>query len=167
MGSFNEGEEMRLFKAWRSASKVLKPMPLFAVVRAFIGGCCPGVLKDRVLALAEVSYSNSMIEAWWRSLRHNWLYLHRLDDIAEVRKLVAFYVEQHNEVMPHPAFRGQTPSEMYFGTGSSIPMEVEAAAKGAQKRRLTANRAARCYRCVPEDVPLLPSTAGEDDLRFP
>lgn len=45
---------------------------------------------QRVLALAEIAYS--LIEAWWRSLKHQWLFLNRLDGIATVRKLVAFYV---------------------------------------------------------------------------
>jgi len=31
-----------------------------------------GVLR-RVLAFTELKFSNSMIEAWWRSLKHQWL----------------------------------------------------------------------------------------------
>ena len=34
-----------------------------------------GVLR-RLLALMELQFSNSMIEAWWRSLKHQWLFLH-------------------------------------------------------------------------------------------
>jgi hypothetical protein len=59
----------------------------------------------------------SMIEAWWRSLKHQWLFLHSLDSVTTVRRLVEFSVQQHNRVLPHSAFRGQTPDEMYFGTG--------------------------------------------------
>jgi transposase InsO family protein len=55
----------------------------------------------RVLAQIDVTYSNSLIEAWWRSLRHQWLYLHTLDSLATVRKLVGWYVHEHNTVMPH------------------------------------------------------------------
>jgi len=33
----------------------------------------------RILAQVEVSYSNSMIEALWRALKHGWLFLHQLD----------------------------------------------------------------------------------------
>jgi len=33
-----------------------------------------GVLR-RVLAYTELKFSNSMIEAWWRSLKHRWLFL--------------------------------------------------------------------------------------------
>jgi len=42
-----------------------------------------------VLAQGEVTFSNSMIEAWWRSLKHGWLYLHELDTFAALEKLVA------------------------------------------------------------------------------
>jgi hypothetical protein len=37
-----------------------------------------GVLR-RLLALTELKFSNSMIEAWWRSLKHQWLFLHPLE----------------------------------------------------------------------------------------
>jgi hypothetical protein len=45
---------------------------------------------------------------------HQWLFLHSLDRVATVRRLVEFYVDQHNRVLPPSAFRGQTPDEMYF-----------------------------------------------------
>jgi hypothetical protein len=61
-----------------------------------------------------------------RILRHQWLYLHRLDSLATVRKLVAFYVSEHKHSMPHSAFQGQTPDEMYFGRGAHVPDELVA-----------------------------------------
>jgi putative transposase len=79
-----------------------------------------GLLK-RVLAQTEITFSNSLIESWWRVLKHQWLFLNTLDTVTTVRKLVAFYIDQHNTHLPHSAFRGQTPDEMYFGTGSKIP----------------------------------------------
>jgi transposase InsO family protein len=48
-----------------------------------------GVLR-RVLAFTELQFSNSMIEAWWRSLKHQWLFLHSLDSVTTVRRLVEF-----------------------------------------------------------------------------
>ena len=44
----------------------------------------------RVLAQVEVSFSNSMIEDFWRSLRSAWLYLHNLDNMVTLRRLIAF-----------------------------------------------------------------------------
>ena len=51
-------------------------------------------LLKRVLAQTEIQFSNSLIESWWRILKHQWLYLNTLDSVATVRKLVAFYVER-------------------------------------------------------------------------
>jgi putative transposase len=88
-----------------------------------------------------------MIEAWWRSLKHQWLFQHSLDSIATVRRLVAFYVEEHNRVLPHSAFRGQTPDEMYFGTGDAVPADLMSRAADARRARQEANRSASCETC--------------------
>jgi transposase InsO family protein len=110
-----------------------------------------GVLR-RVLAYTELRFSNSMIEAWWRSLKHQWLFLHPLDTVATVRRLVAFYVDQHNRVLPHSAFRGQTPDEMYFGAGSTVPADLTSGATAARRARREANRSASCDTCRSTDV---------------
>ena len=90
-----------------------------------------------------------MIESWWRVVKHQWLYLNTLDTAATVRKLVAFYIDQHND-LPHSAFRGQTPDEMYFGTGSAIPKQLEASRIAARQSRMEANRAQTCRTCEEE-----------------
>ena len=104
-------------------------------------------LLHRVLAGTGITYSNSMIESWWRALKHQWLYLNSLDTVATVRKLVAFYVEQHNSQLPHSALRGQTPDEMYFMTGANIPEALEAARQKARQARAEANRKRDCEAC--------------------
>jgi len=105
-----------------------------------------GVLR-RMLALTELKFSNSMIEAWWRSLKHQWLFLHSLDSVTTVRRLVTFYVDEHNRVLPHSAFRGQTPDEMYFGTGDTVPADLTTRAAAARRARVEANRSAACKTC--------------------
>ena len=105
-----------------------------------------GVLR-RLLAFTELKFSNSMIEAWWRSLKHQWLFLHPLDSVATIRRLVAFYVHEHNHVLPHSAFRGQTPDEMYFGTGDAVPADLMARVAAARQARVEANRSASCKAC--------------------
>ena len=78
-----------------------------------------GVLRH-LLAMTEPKFSNSMIEAWWRSLKHHWLFLHALESVATVRRLVAFYVDEHNRVLPHSAFRGQTARRGTSGRGRRL-----------------------------------------------
>ena len=105
-----------------------------------------GILR-RLLAMTEISFSNSLIESWWRTLKHQWLYLNSLDTVRTLRKLVAFYVDEHNTRLPHSAFRGQTPEEMYFGTGSSVPVELAAAKTDARQSRMKVNRTTSCPTC--------------------
>jgi len=105
-----------------------------------------GLLK-RVLAQTEIRSSNSMIESWWRVLKHQWLYINQMDSLETVGNLVEFYVSQHNSHLPHSAFRGQPPDEMYFGTGNDVPEKLEAARQTAQHQRLTTNRSLSCKRC--------------------
>ena len=102
----------------------------------------------RVLAQIDIVESNSILEAWWRSLRHQWLYLNTLDTAAAVRRLVTFYVTEHNQVLPHSALNGRTPDEVYFGTGAAVPGRLAAAKQDACRRRLVANRAAQCSVCA-------------------
>ena len=104
-------------------------------------------LLTRLLAMTEITYSNSMIESWRRALKHQWLYLNTLDTVSTLETLVTFYVDEHNTQLPHSAFRGQTPDEMYFGTGNDIPAELEATRISARKSRMEVNRNMSCKTC--------------------
>ena len=102
----------------------------------------------RVLAQVDIVESNSLLEVWWRSLRHQWLYLNTLDTAAAVRRLVSFYVAEHNQVLPHSALNGRTPDEVYLGQAEDIPAKLAAARKVAREERLAANRALSCAACT-------------------
>jgi transposase InsO family protein len=110
-----------------------------------------GVLQ-RVIAQIDVSLSNSLIEAWWRSLKHQWLFLHPLETLATVKRLVEFYVTEHNQRMPHSAFQGQTPDEMYFGRAAHLPEELAVLRQAARQQRVAHNRDVACAAC-PRDAP--------------
>jgi transposase InsO family protein len=113
---------------------------------------------DRILAQVEVAFSNSLIEAYWRSLKHQWLFLNTLDSVARVRAMVEFHVNEHNTKMPHPAFSGQTPDEMFFGTGARVPEELALAKGNARAARMAANRAMSCERCLGQQATPLGET---------
>jgi hypothetical protein len=101
-----------------------------------------------VLAQVEVSFSNSMIEAFWRSLRHQWLYLHSLESFEHLEQLIGFYVREHNTQMPHHAFVGQTPDEIYFGRADGVRDHLAAARHQARRARMEANRGESCHACT-------------------
>jgi hypothetical protein len=67
---------------------------------------------------------------------------------------VAFFIEEHNTQVPHSAFSGQTPDEMYFGTAVDPPAQLVAARSKARTERLAANRAMTCDRCSGQQASL-------------
>lgn len=91
------------------------------------------------------------------------MYLRPLDSMAKVQSLVAFYVAEHNSRLPHSAFRGQKPDEMYFGTGAAVPDQLASARNAARVARLAANRAQRCAVCARPETRRLhrPSSAPD------
>jgi hypothetical protein len=99
--------------------------------------------------MTEITCSNSLIESWWRVLKHQWLYLNTLDTVSTIRRLVTFYVQEHNTRLPHSAFRGQTSDEMYFATGNEIPRQLGIARKAARQARMEVNRNNSCPTCEP------------------
>lgn len=111
-----------------------------------VDGLISSELIKRILALVQVDFSNSIVEAFWRSAKHQWLYLNELRTLADVRRLVAFFVEQHNTV-PHSSFKGQTPDELYTGTGDDVVVELSKAREKARSERIATNRAAHCPSC--------------------
>ncbi len=110
-----------------------------------------GILR-RVLAFTELQFSNSMIEAWWRFLNHQRLFLHSPDSVTIVHRLVQCYVDEQNRVLPHSAFRGQTPDEMYVGTGAAGAADLRSRATAARRARGEANRSASCETCPSLDA---------------
>jgi len=64
---------------------------------------------------------------------------------------------RNNATMPHSAFRGQTPDEMYFGQGATIPDELALKRREAQGLRVERNRNIACAEC-PRGV----TAVGED-----
>ncbi len=67
---------------------------------------------------------------------------------ARVRSLVEFYVAAHNGRIPHVAFQGQTPDEMYFGSGANVPDTLMVGRADATQARLAENRSLRCAVCT-------------------
>ena len=69
--------------------------------------------------------------------------------MTAVERLVAFYVVEHNMKIPHSAFRGETPEEMYTGRGADVAERLSMAKKQARIDRISANQAQNCLICQP------------------
>jgi hypothetical protein len=86
---------------------------------AFLGAIWPFGVGSAQAALRAFCAS-SPPRGFYGGTKHQWLYLHQLDSIGTVRRLVSFYVQQHNQVMPHSAFNGLTPDEVYFEKSQGV-----------------------------------------------
>jgi hypothetical protein len=89
--------------------------------------------------------------------KHQSSFLHQLDNLATVKRLVAFYVTEHNETLPHSAFDGQTRDEVYFGRGGQVPDDLAARRRIAREQSRASNRSTACSGC-PRAAP--PPRAG-------
>jgi len=65
-----------------------------------------------------------------------------LGKVVSLKRVVAYFT-----VMPHSAFEGQTPDEMYFGRGARVPEELALRRFDARRRRLEENKRRQCAAC--------------------
>ena len=61
---------------------------------------------------------NVFIERLWRSLKYEAVYLHELADGFVAQRVIDEWIEFYNEVRPHSALGGRTPSEAYRGVAA-------------------------------------------------
>lgn len=108
----------------------------------------------RILAQVDIVFSNSMIEAWWRELKHTFLFTHVLDSTAVVAATVGYYVEQHNAVVGRAILGGRTPDEVYHGRAIELPRHLAEHAEAARKARVEWNRSRSCNRCTADKEPV-------------
>jgi transposase InsO family protein len=71
------------------------------------------------------------------------------DGFTQLEQLIDFYVNAHNTQMPHHAFVGQTPDEVYFDHADRVPDRLTAARHQARRARMEANRRQLCRACAP------------------
>ena len=91
-----------------------------------------------------------MIEAFFRSLKHQHLHYRLLKDLGTLQSEAEFYLREHNERMPHNALQGATPLESYTGKWSEIEQtKLQEGRKRAAIQRVETNRKVRCGQCVP------------------
>ena len=60
-------------------------------------------------------------------------------------------MKQHNTVMPHAAFNGPTPDEIFFGTTAGAE-ELPGRRQEARERRVEVNRSKTCGACTADDL---------------
>lgn len=99
------------------------------------------------VALADVHYSNSLIEAVFKTSKYNYLYRMDIPDENALRTSFAFTVDNFNN-RPHISLKGLTPNE----AERNIALNKEELClniKSATVERRKYNQAHRCTQCKP------------------
>lgn len=101
---------------------------------------------EKLVALRDIDYSNSMVEALNKTAKYQYLFPKHPENLEELLERLAFFVEDYNEVRPHGQLRGLTPSEAYIGTPNIDKRRIEIL-KQARIDRLAYNKANQCGIC--------------------
>jgi putative transposase len=97
------------------------------------------------VALVDVHYSNSLIEASFKTAKYNYLYRMDIRDGNDLKKSFAFLVQDFNE-RPHVSLNGLTPNEAEKNT--SVDKEQwRAYIKNATEGRIKYNKTNLCGGC--------------------
>jgi len=100
------------------------------------------------VARFEISYSNSMVETLFRSLKHNYLFHQEIRSLANLKRHVDFWFKEHNEKIPHSSFNGETPAERFQKTWTKeSEIRILVRQQEAVKLRIKENQKIFCTSC--------------------
>ena len=102
----------------------------------------------RTLAQVDIHYSNSMIERLFNSLKNQYLYHQGIHTIQDLTRKVAFYFNQHNNVIPLSVHRGGKPAEVFISSWNEATLnQLQQDKEQAFLARLKKNQEPACSVC--------------------
>jgi len=108
----------------------------------------PPILSPIRSSQIDVEFSNSMIEALFRSLKHRWLFILSLTTFESVCRAAEEYLTDHNNRIPHYALGGAVPLEIFSGTWTEESRaQLSESSTTAAAQRIEFNRSKRCGLC--------------------
>ena len=95
----------------------------------------------RTIAQIEVNFSNSMIEAFFKSMKYYHLYSQSIHTVKDLSRHIRFFIDQHNNHVPLWSLKGAKPIEIFTGSWGSEEKErlkMEMAEARAKRHRFNA-----------------------------
>jgi putative transposase len=105
-----------------------------------------GVGLSPLIALKDIPYSNSVIEAQNRLFKYGYLFRQEYNDGEELRRVFDCDVRDYNEIRPHISLRGYIPEEVHKGLNGIEAQWIEQIMQ-ARKNRILVNRKGLCELC--------------------
>ncbi|MBI9067278.1 MAG: transposase [Salinivirgaceae bacterium] len=101
---------------------------------------------QKLIALKDIPFSNSLIEAQNKLLKYRYLFKCQYQDIGELRNVLNWIVPDYNNRRPHNSLKGLTPYEAFTGKTFDIGEQVQRM-KQSRKNRITQNKKRLCEIC--------------------
>ena len=101
----------------------------------------------KVVALRDTTFSNSMVESIFRTMKHSYLYRMEINNFKDLKRSLQFTFKDYNEHRPHYGLVGATPYEVYNGDLSNRRDNTLFLTQ-AKNKRLAYNRANECGKCL-------------------
>jgi len=104
----------------------------------------------RLIARVDIHYSNSMIEALFRTLKNNFLNHKIINTFEELQRKVNYFFNQYNKVIPHYSLNGATPQEVFTSSWNQQKADhLKQLKKDAMRKRMQENmKIMRCSVCA-------------------
>jgi len=113
-------------------------------VEAFVNRQKP--LLTKIVALQEIEYSNSMVEALNRTVKYDYLFPKNIFNAAQLHKHMKWMVHDYNFKRPNGTINGQTPAEAQRGKSFNSKL-VSNLMKKARTERIKFNQEHCCLGC--------------------
>ncbi len=101
----------------------------------------------RLQASVDIKQSNSMVEAVFRQLKHQFLLKQSIHNLSQLKEKVDFFFTDANQNKPLKVLDGITPDEAYRGCASYEEITNKAEASKAIKQRIKQNQEQWCISC--------------------
>ena len=107
----------------------------------------PHIPIMKLIAQKDIECSNSMVEAFNKTLKYHHLFPYEIRDYESLEKHLEKCIPEYNNVRSHYAHKYRTPSQVYFGHSVDL-QELQKRLLSAQRNRIIENRNSSCTVCL-------------------
>jgi putative transposase len=102
---------------------------------------------DKLIALKDILYSNSMVESVNKLIKYDYLYPKNIRNRVHLKNYMgSFVIPDYNDFRPHGALNGLTPTEAYRNKKVNVK-RIRAKMEKANQERICYNQSNECPGC--------------------
>jgi putative transposase len=102
---------------------------------------------QKLVALRDIHFSNSLIEAHFSLIKYNYLYRMKINSLSNLRDAMTFVEHDFNTIRPHGSLNGSTPNDAYFSGELMQKNTFQTQFIDARSIRISENKKNICMKC--------------------